>query len=284
MGTKLKKMLLDVLPEEELQLLVGSFDVVGDIAIVIVPRELEHREDLIGRTILQSNAKIRVVAKRAGIYEGEFRTLPLQIIAGEKRKETVVREFGLTYMVNPETVYFSVRSGAERKRVATQVKDGEEVLVLFSGVAPYPLVISKFSKAKLIVGVEKNPTAHRYAQKNLEQNRKQNNIELYLGDASAVLERLKVSFDRVIMPLPKGGELFLGDVISVLKNQATLHFYQMKRKGEFHQGVDVLQTALEDHNSSMESASIIRCGHCGPRTYRICVDARVVRDSIAVEK
>ncbi len=154
---KLKKRLEDSLSARELERLVGAYDVVGDIAIVIIPEELEAKEHLIAEAILTSNRKINVVAKRAGNYGGEFRTMPLQILAGENRKETEVKEFGIRLLVNPETVYYSVRSGNERKRIASLVAPGESVLVLFSGIAPFPLIISRYSKAKSIVGIEKNP-------------------------------------------------------------------------------------------------------------------------------
>lgn len=256
--------------------MVGSFDVVGDMAIVIIPEELKHRDKLIGNTVLASNARIKVVAKRAGIYGGEYRTIPLQIIAGEKRLETLVKEFGLSYLVNPGAVYFSVRSGHERKRIASLVGAGESVLVLFSGIAPYPLVISKFSDAKLIVGIEKNPVAHRYALKNLDLNRKLENIRLFLGDARKVLAGLGQRFDRVVMPLPKGGECFLSEAIGVLQQEGTIHFYQMWKEGCFDQVVDRVRRACVRENRIMKSARITRCGHCAPRLYRVCVDAEIV--------
>lgn len=272
MGTKLKKLLQGILPEDELCQVVGSFDIVGDIAIVIIPPTLTHREFLIGETILKSNGRIKVVAKRAGMYEGEFRTIPLQIIAGEQREETVVREFGLSYVVNPGTVYFSVRSGNERRRIASLVGAKEKVLVLFSGVAPYPLVISKYSSAELIVGIEKNPIAHNYGMKNLKLNKKFQNIRLFCGDVREVLHGVGIKFDRVVMPLPKGGELFLPDAIHGLHTGGTIHFYHMQQDGCFDQSVSLLEQACIREKRRLQAVEVHRCGHCSPRVYRICID------------
>jgi len=272
---KLKKILEKLLSEKELQQLVGGYDVVGDIAITIIPEALENRESLIGRAILESNRKIKVVAKRAGLYGGEFRTIPLDIIAGEERKETEVKEFGLRLKVNPETVYYSVRSGNERKRVATCVKKGEFVLVLFSGVAPYPLVISKYSEAHKIVGIEKNPIAHSYAMQNLQKNKKLGNIELLNGDVKILLPKFTTQFDRVIMPLPTNGEKFLDDAIGVLKPEGYLHFYDLQQQYQFQQTVDKISAACAAAKRQLVHAEVTRCGHCAPRTYRICVDARI---------
>lgn len=275
MGNNLKKILVESLPLEELLLLVGSYDVVGDIAIVLIPKELEHRERFIGETILATNNRIKVVAKKAGIYEGEFRTLPLTIIAGENRKETIVKEFGLSYSLNPEEVYFSVRSGVERKRIASLVEEGEEVMVFFSGIGPYPLIIAKFSRAARVFGVEKNPVAHRYALRNLVHNKMKNNIHLICGDVKTTVSSCEQRFDRVIMPLPRGGESFLPQALKVLKPTGTIHFYQMQKPGDFDQMVARLSHYCGKAKREIISTEMVRAGHCGPRTFRVCADVRI---------
>jgi len=272
---KLQERLKDSLSEREIESLIAAYDVVGDIAIVIIPEDLEQKEHLVAEAILSSNRKIRVVAKRAGNYGGEYRTIPLQILAGENRKETEVKEFGIRLLVNPETVYYSVRSGNERKRIASLVGQGESVLVLFSGIAPFPLIISKYGKAKSIVGIEKNPQAHAYAVKNLSRNKQQKNIHLYLGDVKEVLPTLSAIYDRVIMPLPTRGEEFLSGALQVLKPNGFLHFYDMQRPGMFTQSIDKISYACSAVNRMIVASSLTKCGHCAPRVYRICIDAKI---------
>ncbi|KJS00397.1 MAG: hypothetical protein VR65_12910 [Desulfobulbaceae bacterium BRH_c16a] len=273
---RLKQALQGVLTEKEVQSFVGSYDVVGDIAIIIVPESLRAKERIIAEVLLAANKNIKVVAKRAGNYGGEFRTIPLTILAGEKRKETEVKEFGIRLRLNPETVYYSVRSGHERRRIASLVQEGEEVLVLFSGVAPYPLVISRFSRALTIAGIEKNPEAHRYALENLRKNKQLDNIELYRGDAGDVLAaQAGRCFDRVIMPLPRMAAAFLPWAVKVLKPQGWLHFYDLQPKESFELSIGKILDACRDQMRVVDSAVITRCGHCAPRIFRICIDARV---------
>jgi len=276
MALSLKDSLSGVLTAEELQELVGSYDVVGDIAIIIVPETLKTYEELIANVILANNRSIRVVAKRAGLYGGEFRTIPLCILAGENRKETEAREFGIRLRLNPERVYYSVRSGNERRRIAALVTPGESVLVLFSGVAPYPLVISRFSCARIIVGIEKNPEAHIYALQNLQINKKLRNIILYLGDARRVIPTFRERFDRVVMPLPTMAGTFLPDALRVLKPGGYLHFYDLQRSDSFADSLTKITVTCSAVNRQVACFSIVRCGHCGPRTYRICVDALIL--------
>lgn len=272
---KLKQYLRDVLSIEELEQLIGSYDVIGDIAITIIPETLEQKESVIGQAILESSRKIKVVTKRIGFYGGEYRTIPLQVIAGEDRKETEVKEFGLRFKLNAETVYYSVRSGSERKRIASLVQDGESVLALFSGVAPYPLIISKYAKAAKIVGVEKNPVAHAYAKHNVAMNKKCQNIDLINEDAMELLSAGSVKYDRIIMPLPTEGERFLPGVIKALHSGGWLHFYDFQQQGQFERSSDKIAAACTTVGRRLITAEVIKCGHSGPRTYRLCTDARI---------
>lgn len=275
MAVNLKRYLKDALSKEELDLLVRSYDVVGDMAIIIIPPELEEKELVIGKAILANNKNIRVVAKRDGLYGGEYRTIPLRIIAGENRKETEHKEYGVRLLVNPQAVYFSVRSGTERMRVASLVTSGEEVLVMFSGIGPYPLVISKNSEANEIIGVEKNPKAHEYAMKNYLLNKRLKNIRFIKGDVVEVLSSFHRTFDRIVMPLPKGGEAFLQYAVPLLRSGGVLHYYAMQHEDGFDKAVEKVELSCQNLGRKLLRAEVIKCGHCAPRTFRICVDALV---------
>jgi len=273
---KLKNALQNELTEQELDLLVRGYDVVGDIAITIIPHELEAKESIIGDTILRLHKNVKVVAKRNGNYSGELRTLPLKIIAGENRKETEYKEHGVQFCLNPEKVYFSVRSSNERKRLASLVNPDEEILVMFSGIGAFPLVIAKNSLAGKIVGIEKNPHAHNYAEKNLTKNKKIKNVTFLEGDVVDVMPTLSMKFDRIAMPLPKTAENFLDKALSVLKQKGWLHFYDFQSERNGDDSVEKVKIACAENNRTLIQAQTFVCGHCSPRTYRICVDAQIL--------
>jgi tRNA (guanine37-N1)-methyltransferase len=275
MSGRLKEALRGHLSGEELQLLVQSYDIVGDIAIIIVPDELLAKKGLIAGAILALHKNIKVVARRAGIYDGEFRTLPLEIIGGEERKETVHREHGVRFLLNPETVYFSTRSSSERQRLASLARDRERVLVLFSGIGPYPLIIGRANPSCRVIGIEKNPVAHAYALKNLGYNKKISNVAFYEGDVRTVVPGLKMTFDRIVMPLPKSAEAFLGLALQFLQRPGWLHFYDLQEKGGVEESIEKVRSACRQVARPVVSAEVTICGHCAPRLYRICVDARV---------
>ncbi|MFT5699355.1 MAG: tRNA (guanine37-N1)-methyltransferase [Desulforhopalus sp.] len=276
MSAKLKQILSSVLPKKELERVIGSYDVVGDIAIVIIPEELVYRQRLIGEALLTCKKNVRVVAKRVGNYTGEFRTIELEVIAGEQRKETEVTEFGVRFLVDVEKTYFSVRSGNERRRIASLVQPLESVLVMFSGVGPYPLLIAKHSAAKNVIGVEKNPLAHGYAVKNLHLNKKIKNVQFHLGDAADLPALLTERFSRIVMPLPTMAETFLPAAIEMLGvEKGWIHYYEMAHVGCFDRAVSKVQKACDTMGKKRGATTITRCGHCGPKTHRICVDAQI---------
>ncbi len=277
MSKPLKKLLQGVLPDHLLPFLVGAYDVVGDIAVIIIPDELLEFEKLIGQTLLDNHPDLAVVVKRAGIHDGEYRVLPVEVIAGENRTITEVRESGVRLQLDLQKVYYSVRSGGERIRVARLVQPGERVLVAFSGIAPYPLVLSRLSEATEIVGVEKNKSAHSFACRNVKLNKRLKNIRLYHDDILRWLARedeIFCKFDRIIMPLPKNGERFLAPLLGKLVAGGWLHFYDMQQSAEFDKTAEFVEVVGAGHGRRLQEHSVVRCGHCGPGTYRICVDAK----------
>ena len=272
---RLKDILKDKLSARELNLLVRGYDVVGDMAITIIPPELIHREELIGKSILTANKRIKVVAKRVGSYGGNHRTISLSVIAGEQRKETQHVEFGLRLLLNPELVYFSVRSGTERKRIADVVKQGERVLVMFSGVAPYPLMINKFSRARSIVGVELNPLAHDYGLRNRTLNKAEERVELICGDVAEIIPRQVSIFDRIVMPLPTGAMDYLPLALKSLRPGGTIHLYDFQPTGNYEAALHAIQSMCSASGRTVVQVVPITCGHTSPGLDRICLDTMV---------
>lgn len=272
---KLKDALQTKLSEEELNLVVGSYDLVGDIAIIIIPPELESKELLIGETLLNLHKNVKVVAKRDGTYQGEYRTIPLKIIAGENRKETEYKEHGVRFFLNPERVYFSVRLSNERKRLASLIQPGENILIMFSGIGVFPLVIGKNSPASHITGIEKNHAAHEYAIKNLAINKRIQNVTLLEGDVIDVMPCLGRKFDRIAMPLPKTGGMYLDIALSLLKKGGWIHFYEFQKIDYFNESIEKVKKACERNSRHLRHGDPVICGHSGPTTYRICVDAKI---------
>jgi tRNA (guanine37-N1)-methyltransferase len=274
-GANLKTSVEQQLSKEELALLRRAFDIVGSIAILEIPPELEKKEILLAETILKLQKNVSTVVKKAGIHETEFRTQPMQYLAGIDTKETVHKESGALLKLDIEKVYFSPRLSAERERIARQVRPGESVLVMFSGCAPYPCVIAKSSQAKDIVGIELNPEGHRYGLENIRLN-KIRNVTLLNEDVKSAVPKLGRKFDRIIMPLPKSAGDFLDSAFSAAKKGTVIHFYAFEEEGKFDAAQKRILDACKKDNIKCEIIKTVKCGQQSPSTFRICVDFRIV--------
>ena len=264
---KLKQALKNSLTKKQLKLVPSSFDIIGDIAIFNdFPPQLKKKEKIIVQTLMSENSHIKTVTKKVGMFSGKLRTQKLMIIAGEKKKETTHKENNCILKLNIEKCYFSPRLSTERLRIAKLVKKGEDILVLFSGVAPYQCTIAKNSNPKEIYGIELNTSAHKYALENIKLN-KINNTRLYKGDVKKVLPKIKKKFNRIIMPLPKNASSYLDMVLKKLKPEGTIHLYTFSREEEFN-------NLKKEYKKRFKTVKLNVCGHYSPSTFRVCLDLK----------
>lgn len=266
-----KEALEEVLNKEEMETAKTAYDVAGSIAIIEVPKELVNKDKLIAETLLSTNPLIKTIVKKDGGHDGVFRTQQMKHLAGIKTKIATYKESNCTLSFNVEDVYFSVRLSTERKRISYQIKEEENILVMFSGAAPYPCVLAKNTEAKQIIGVEINPEGHKFGLENIKKN-KIKNVELYCGDVRKIVPTIKQTYDRIIMPLPKTAEEFLDVALPVANKGCTIHMYGFYHVDEFDKAVAEVDKYCKAAKREYEIKEIVKCGQQSPRTYRICVD------------
>ena len=90
---KLRELLEKRFSEDELRHVKGSFDIIGDVAIIEIPDEIAHRERDIVDALLEIHPNIQTVYKKGSEREGLYRLRELELIYGEE-KETEHREHG----------------------------------------------------------------------------------------------------------------------------------------------------------------------------------------------
>ncbi|MBI2546312.1 tRNA (guanine-N1)-methyltransferase [Candidatus Woesearchaeota archaeon] len=272
----LKDLLKGKLTAAELQLVRSSYDVIGNIAVLDIPKELKKKEKQIAEAVQQHHKNIQTVAKRAGIHEGIYRTQKVRIILGKKTTETTHKESSALVKLDITKVYFSPRLASERLRIAHLVRPGEKILVMFSGVAVYPAVIAKNSKALIIYGIEKNPAAHRYAQETILLNKLQDRVVLKKGDVKKIAATLPLKFDRIIMPLPKDAYGYLAEAVHAAGRRCTIHYYAF---GSLEQAPHIAQSIKESVNElgrPCKIMGIVKCGQYSPGIYRLCIDLNIL--------
>jgi tRNA (guanine37-N1)-methyltransferase len=197
-----------------------AYDIIGDIAIVEIPDELAQKRAVIGETLLSFNKNIKCVFEKKGEISGPHRTRPLFHLAGEKRTETIHREYGCQFALDIKKVFFSPRLATERKRIAGMVRDGEKVLDMFCGVGPFSIIIARYSQPREIHASDINEHAIAYLKKNMALN-KVKNVFPYNVDARKIFD-LVGNVDRCIMNLPAQGWDFID---FAREHSRYLHFY-----------------------------------------------------------
>jgi tRNA (guanine37-N1)-methyltransferase len=275
MKKNLKFYLKNKLSKKELESVPNSYDVVGSIMIFSdFPKELVKKEMIIGEIILKNYNNIKTILKKTKKYSGKYRTPKLKHISGEKTKETIHKENNTVLKLNVEKVYFSSRLSNERLRINNLIKNNEKILVMFSGSGVYPINISKNTKAKETIGIEANPIAHKYALENLKLN-KNNNIKLIKGDVKKEIPKLKIKFDRILMPLPKGAEKFLDLALNKIKKKGIIHYYDFSEEDKYDEINEKIKKECNKSKKKCKILKVVKCGQFSPGVNRICVDIRM---------
>ncbi len=212
------------IPEKFKSLLPSSLDIIGDVALIRLPKDLRGHGTSIGKAILNAYKNVRCVFSDEGIA-GEYRIRKVSNLAGENRTRTVHKEYGLTYTVDVAKAYFSPRLATERVRVVEQVEPGEVVLDLFTGVGPYAIMIAKKRSPLLIHAVDNNPDAIDMLEENIRKN-KVENVRPFLGDAHKALKIID-DVDRLVMDLPQSAKEFYIDALRCVKNGGMMHYYEI---------------------------------------------------------
>ncbi|HKZ34154.1 MAG TPA: methyltransferase domain-containing protein [Candidatus Nanoarchaeia archaeon] len=181
----------------------ASFDIFGNIALVKFPRGIKAKDKkLFADKLLHDNKSVTTVLEKTRGFRGRLRKQETKWLAGEKTKEVLYRENGCVFRFNIDKTYFSPRLSNERKEIAQKIKKGDEVLVMFAGVAPYSIVIAKNSGASKVVSIEINKEANKYAKMNVELNGVKGKVEIIQGDVKRIANKIKEKYDVIVMPRP----------------------------------------------------------------------------------
>jgi len=282
MGWKLKrwlrKFLQGLLPNEDLEFVYNSYDLVGDIAIIHLNERAEKHGKIIAEAIMKVHKNIKTVLGQIGGVQGDFRLRRLKHLAGENKTATVHKESGCLFSVDLNTCYFSPRLFYERLRIARLVRDGELVLNMFAGVGCFSIIIAKHSRAAKIYSVDINPDAVRFMCENIRLNGVYGRVIPIMGDAKEVIEQsFCQKVDRVVMPLPEKALKYLPYAISALKNGCGwIHYYDFEHA---YKNEDVIKKVKEKVSHRLSSlgvefefsfSRIVRS--TGPNWYQVVLD------------
>lgn len=276
--SSIKDALKGLIHEETLNLVPSSIDLIGEVAIIQVQDELKPFLKTIGEAILKIYPGIKTVLVKRSPISGVFRVGGYDIVVGSGETETIYKEHGCRYLVDPVKVYISPRLSYERLRVASMVKPSETILDMFTGAGCYAILIAKKVRECKVYAVDLNPNAVKYLKSNIEGNKVQSRVIPIKGDVAEIVESsLRGMFDRVIMDNPSHAKIFLQAACDALKQVGgVIHYY------EFRPESDLKNKVLEDFHENIErlgrsvkSAKMRVVREVAPRTYHVVVDATI---------
>lgn len=254
-----------------------AYDFLGNLVIVKFPKKTSAKEKKeIAQKILGRHHSLKTILEKVQPIKGRLRKMKTRYILGEKTKEALYRENGCVFRFNVDETYFSPRLSNERKDVASKIKKGEEVFVMFAGVAPFPIVIAKKSKAKKIFSNEINRKANKYAKLNVELNNVKNKVELVPGDIKKVAEKIEKKFDVIVMPRPKLKETFLKQAFKLSKKGTRIFYYDFCGEDEIEKVVEKIKSEAKKENKKIKILDAKKAGEISPRQIRCRIDFEVL--------
>ncbi len=276
----LKSELKNILPPDSLSLLPRSFDIIGSkgrsVAIIEISPQLKQYELKIAEAVTRVHKNVVSVLSKETERSGEYRIREMRLIHGDTNTEVLHKESGCVFKVDPRKTYFSPRESTERERFRSMFLDNEDILVMFSGIGPFPICMAKSNPNVRLTAIELNPDAHEYCMENIRLNKLHGRIDAILGDVRDVCPKLNKKFDRVLMPLPKGAFMFLDVALNVLKPSGILHFYHWAPNNNLWADAErLINEASILMGKEAEIINRVKVSAYSPSLWKIRVDARV---------
>lgn len=254
-----------------------SFDVLGNVVIVKFPENSSSGDKKrFAEKILNENKSIRTVLEKVGKFKGRLRKLSTNFIAGEDTKEVLYKENNCIFRFNVDKTYFSPRLSNERKEIASKIKRGDLVLVMFAGVAPFSIVIAKNSKAKKVYSNELNREANKYAELNISLNKLKDKIGLVSGDIKKIAPKIKQKFDVIVMPRPQLKDTFLQQAFMLSKKGTRIYYYDFCKDDEIENVKEKIWAEVRKAKKGIKLLNIKKAGELAPHKIRLRVDFKII--------
>jgi tRNA (guanine37-N1)-methyltransferase len=253
-----------------------AYDIIGnkEKSIALLGVNVKNPKKL-AKEIMKRHKSVKSVLKKLSERKDVFRLYPCKLIAGEKNTEVLHKEYGYLLKLDPQKAYFSPRESTERQRIAEMVKPRERVLVMFSGVCPYPIAIAKKQTlVKKIYAVELNPAAHEYALENVKLNHLERKIIPILKNVKETREIGNV--DRIIMPLVEKAIDYLDVAFNHSKKGTIIHLYGLSKEAKFKDLEEKVKRVAEKHKIKYKIVGRQDVLPYAPRIQKVRLDIKII--------
>jgi methyltransferase (EC 2.1.1.-) len=248
-----------------------TYERLGDLALL---EEDGDRAERAAEAIVASDVPVERVLNRASEVRGRERVREWDLLAGEDT-ETVHREYGHEFLLDPRTVFFSPRLATERHRVTGQVTTGERAVDMFAGVGPFAVPMA--TRGAEVLAVDVNPDAVTYLRENARRNDVADRITALEGDVRAVADEYEGWADRLVMNLPHSADDFLDTALRLAGDDVVLHYYDIQPDEDpFGPGERAVREAAgDDYEVTAETRRVVRS--YAPHEQNVVLDLRLRR-------
>ena len=166
---------------------------------------------------------MRTVINKIGTIETEFRTFPMEVIAGDNDLNVTVKESNARFSFNFEEVYWNSRLQTEHSRLIQLISkrnlDSKIIVAdMMSGVGPFsvPLAMNNVT----VHANDLNPASFKYLVSNGKLNKCEKFLKCYCMDGREFVLSMAekdIKIDEAIMNLPASATDFLDVFIGYAK-------------------------------------------------------------------
>ena len=279
-GKLLKEIAKEVFGEGIASKVWGRIEVIGDIAVVRKPPDLDLSIlRVLAQELLKRLKYVKSVWAAITPIEGTYRVRQYVYLAGEPRSVTLYKEHGCIFKIDITKVYISPALNYEHIRIAKQVQDGEFIINMFAGAGLFSIIIAKHAKPKKVVSIDINPHAYKLMKENIKLNKVEGIVEPVLGDAGEVVLKYKETADRILMPLPELAYKYIPRALYALKKQGIIHVYDFISAEKEEQAIEQAKikylTRLKELKAQPQVQHARTVRSVGPKYYQVVLDIKI---------
>ncbi len=258
------------LPESKIP---ASYQMVGDVMLIKLDKMRDEQKTKLAEAVIREFPRVKTVCEISGV-SGEFREPCARKLAGNGT-ETVHKENEILYRLDVSHLMFSKGNLNERKRLISKIRQDETIIDMFAGIGYFSLGIAKFSPAKNIIAIEKNPKAYSALLSSIWLNRIKN-ISAINGDCKLAAKDLHNTADRIIMGYFPNTENFLPAAIFMLKQKGTVHFHNIYNKRDlWKKPLDQLEEICKGMKCSFELQEKRKVKSYAPNVWHVVMDIEI---------
>lgn len=246
----------------------SSWRVVGDVILLDLRDYTPGERRRIGEALMALHGARAVLDDRGA--HGLRRRPDARHVCGDTETETLHREHGYRFRLDPQRVMYSCGNAEERRRVERLVEPDERVLDMFAGIGYF--AVPAAVGGATVTATEIDGTAHRYLEENAALNGVADRLEPRHTDCREVDGR----YDRVLMG-HFDAAWYLDHAVARLRPGGTLHLHGVVARGGREDVDAAARRSVAAAGATVDDVEVRTVKPVGSQLLHVVADCRVVR-------